>query len=154
MIQAWRIVPTTRAKHAFDGEGARLYGGRWNSPGLPLVYTAGSRALAALEILVHLQPTDTPPAYARIEVVFPEDLVQTIPPELFGQEDLGPAVQPDTQNAGDAWIRAMSSPVLSVPSAIIPEEPNYLLNPRHPRFPEITRQTPEIWCLDPRLVNM
>lgn len=55
MIRSWRLVQADYAAHAFDGEGARLYGGRWNSPGQCAVYTAGSLALAALEVLVHLK---------------------------------------------------------------------------------------------------
>ena len=55
MIQSWRLVHARYVAHTFDGEGARLYGGRWNSPGRPAVYTVGSLALAALEVLVHLK---------------------------------------------------------------------------------------------------
>ena len=54
MIRAWRIVKTRYSADAFSGEGARLYGGRWNSPGVAMVYTAGSKSLATLEVLVHL----------------------------------------------------------------------------------------------------
>lgn len=54
--RAWRIVKEKHAATAFSGEGARLYGGRWNSVGTSLVYTSGTKALAALESLVHLNP--------------------------------------------------------------------------------------------------
>jgi len=75
MMTAWRIVPEQWAATAFDGEGARLHGGRWNSPGKPAVYLADTRALAALEVLVHLNPAMAALRYQMIEVSFPPSLV-------------------------------------------------------------------------------
>ena len=74
MITAWRITKARHAGHAFDGEGARLAGGRWTSPGLRVVYTAENAALAALEVLVHLDVAARP-AYALVPCTFPRDLV-------------------------------------------------------------------------------
>ncbi len=151
MPSAWRIVAGHRAENPFDGEGARRNGGRWNRPGTPVVYTAGSRALAALEMLVHLDRA-TPLRFLLIEVSIPPHLVgrlSRLPPVAALRS---PAIQPATRDAGEAWLAAGKSPVLEIPSAIIPEEPNYLLNPLHPRFAEIGTGTPHPFAFDPRLL--
>lgn len=153
MITAWRIVPLNWADTAFDGEGARLYGGRWNSQGHAAVYLADSRALAALEVLVHLNPAMTTLKYQMIEVSFPKALVQTIDIEPLAAALTSAAVQPTTQNAGDAWLTEARAPVLQVTSSIIPEEPNYVLNPRHPQFTRIKIGTSKPFAFDPRLLG-
>jgi RES domain-containing protein len=120
-VLAWRVCREPFAD--LNGEGARRYGGRWNSPGQPVVYAAASAALAVLEARVHL---DLPPE------LLPEDyLLLTI--------DLGDipievvATFLDSPEAfGDAWLRAQRTPVLQVPSFIVPESFNLLLNPQHP----------------------
>lgn len=155
MPQAWRIVTRKRVQGAFDGEGARLFGGRWNSPGKPMVYLAGSRALAALEMLVHLHPAMAGKmTFARFSVEFPPRFVE----ELDSREgpvfdSFGPSVSPLTQAAGDAWLKNGIKPLLRVPSAIIPEEPNYLLNPRHPACSELLISEAETFSFDPRLLS-
>lgn len=152
-MTAWRIVPTNWADTAFDGEGARLYGGRWNSPGHAAVYLADSRALAALEVLVHLNPAMTTLKYQMIEVSFPKALVQTIDIEPLAAALTSAAVQPATQHAGDAWLTEARSPVLQVISSIIPEEPNYVLNPRHPQFTRIKIGSSKPFAFDPLLLG-
>jgi RES domain-containing protein len=78
MIHAWRIAKARRARTAFSGIGARKYGGRWNSPGVAMVYTAGSASLAILEMLVHLQSDELMQNYVVFDVVFDEALVSEI----------------------------------------------------------------------------
>ena len=155
MPEAWRIVPAARASNAFNGEGARLYGGRWNRPGHRAVYLGGSRALAALELLVHINPTHQRLLYLRFTVRIPSGLVErldeTALPDDFGH---GGPIDPRTQAIGDDWLRGATKPVLRVPSAIIPEEPNYLLNPSHPDFPQIAITEPERFAFDPRLIDV
>jgi len=153
MITAWRIVPQQWANSAFDGEGARLYGGRWNSPGQAAIYLADSRALAALEVLVHLNPAMTTLQYQMIEVSFPTSLVQTIDLEPLAAALASPAVSPATQHAGDAWLAEARAPVLQVTSSIITEEPNYVLNPKHPKFARIKIGTSKPFAFDPRLLG-
>lgn len=153
MITAWRIVPLSWADTAFDGEGARLYGGRWNSPGQAAVYLADSRALAALEVLVHLNPTMTALKYQMIEVSFPKTLVQTIDIEPLGTALASPSLHPATQHAGDTWLTEAHAPVLQVTSSIITEEPNYVLNPKHPKFDRITIGASKPFAFDPRLLG-
>lgn len=153
MLQAWRIVKRRHADKAFDGEGARLYGGRWNSPGVPVVYLAESRALAALEILAGLQSRESLQAYVLIKVRFEKKLVEQLPLDsLPGKWRTSPP-QPDTQALGDLWVREARSAVLRVPSAVIPDEFNFLLNPAHPEFVTIEVSKPISFDLDPRLTE-
>ena len=73
--EAWRIVKTKHAAQAFDGEGARLYGGRWNSPGHRVVYSSSTVSLAVLEILVHLETSIALPAYSLFSIQLDESLI-------------------------------------------------------------------------------
>ena len=148
-LQAWRIVKEKHAATAFSGEGARLYGGRWNSAGVGLVYTSGTQALAALESLVHLNP----PVifkYAAIPVEFDAALVEKAPALPADWADQ-PA-PPSTQAIGDLWAKEARSAVLQLPSVIIPGESNYLLNPAHPDFKKISIGKPAAFAFDPRLL--
>ena len=77
MPRVWRITKTKHADGAFEGEGARLYGGRWSSPGTRIVYAAESLALAVLEVLVHLQHTPTLSAYCVFTIDFPDECLST-----------------------------------------------------------------------------
>jgi RES domain-containing protein len=146
---AWRLVKERHARAAFDGEGARLFGGRWNSQGTRMVYTADTPSLAVLEVLVHLQATAPLAGYVLIEVRVPEALVETLadPPD-----DWRRLPAPDsTRRAGDAWIRAARSVALSVPSLVSPEERLLLLNPSHDDFRRVTIGKPRPFEIDPRL---
>jgi len=151
MVQAWRIVSSRWADTAFDGEGARRFGGRWNSPGCPVVYLAGSRALAALETLVHLSPAIAArQEFVRFEVRIPKNLIRRLEPQSLSFD---PFVSPETQAIGDAWLAENKALALEVPSAVVPEEPNFLLNIRHPRFEQIGIGEAEPFAFDPRLVS-
>ncbi|OYW21765.1 MAG: hypothetical protein B7Z52_00430 [Burkholderiales bacterium 12-64-5] len=148
-LQAWRIVKEKHATTAFSGEGARLYGGRWNSKGVSLVYTSSTQALAALESLVHLNPPVVF-TYAVIAIEFDAALVEKVTALPPGWADK-PA-RPTTRDIGDLWARELRSAVLQLPSVIIPTEANYLLNPAHPDFKEILIGTPTPFAFDPRLL--
>lgn len=118
-----------------DGDGARLYGGRWNSPGVPLVYCAPALSLAALEVLVHLPPEmrrpGQLPALAAVELDVPDALVVTA-------DDLpDPADLRATRTFGDTWAAGRSTLGLLVPSRVVPLEYNVLLNPMHPASADI-----------------
>lgn len=153
MLRAWRIVKRRHAGGAFDGEGARLYGGRWNSPGVPVVYVAESRALAALEILAGLQSRATLDAYVLIEVHFAEALVEDLRPDSIPDGWRTSPPRPETQAIGDRWVREARSPVLRIPSVLIPAESNFVLNPAHPGFGTIEIQDPTSFEFDPRLTG-
>lgn len=149
-MRVWRI---TRRRHAaFDGEGARLYGGRWNLPGRPLVYCSEHLSLAALEVLVHTDPDLLPPDLVAVPAEIPDDLTMA----RWRAEDLPAGWRgypaPETlQVAGSEWWEDGDAAVLSVPSAVIPEEHNLLLHPLHPDFEEIRVGEPRPFAFDPRL---
>ena len=151
MITVWRMLKTKYIHDAFSGEGARRYGGRWNSPGSAIVYTSESVSLAILEIVVHLGRPSSPPNYSVIKVTFEDSLVEEIDPILLPPswaETSNPTI---CQGLGDLWIKARRSVALKVPSAVVKTEYNYLLNPAHPDFSNITMGTAEAIILDGRL---
>ncbi|WP_269524669.1 RES family NAD+ phosphorylase [Coraliomargarita parva] len=146
-------MPAARANHAFDGEGAQRFGGRWNSLGLPAVYLAESRALAALETLVHLNDLAQRISFVRFKVEIPEKLLAS--PELSQLRPFlkSASILPQTRAFGDTWLRAGAQPALRIASAIIPEEFNYLLNPLHPDFDRVRIGKAEPFAFDPRLLD-
>jgi RES domain-containing protein len=132
MLSVWRLTTARFARSAFSGEGARLYGGRWHRKGVPLVYTASTQSLAMLEMLVQDEPLRA--RYVMIEARIPKAV--TI--ERLRIDDLGSVAARETLQAlGTEWARKGTSAVLAVPSAVIPAETNYLLNPLHPDFRRI-----------------
>jgi RES domain-containing protein len=155
-LVAWRIVQRRFAKEAFSGEGARRYGGRWNSPGIAIVFTAQSLALAALEILVHVDSEKLLAKYLAIPVTIEENLVI----HLDASEELNlprnwhaqPASMA-TRHLGDKWAREGNSAVLRVPSAVIPSESNFLLNPAHADFNKLIVGKPATFEFDPRFTK-
>lgn len=153
MITTWRIVKARRAETAFDGEGARLAGGRWNSPGTALVYTSSSAALAVLEMLVHLGQGDVLPSYVLILCSFAESLVGNARAKDLPPDWLSYPAPPALQQVGDEWIVGARSAVLRVPSVIVPREFNFLLNPAHREFRRVRIGTPEPFNLDLRLLR-
>ena len=153
MIRAFRLCKTKHLASAFTGEGARLFGGRWNSPGLPMVYTSSSLSLATLEVLVHLED---PEAFARLfswtPLEIPDDLIETLDETKLPKGWCANETNHTSRSIGDAWLRSTRTVVLSVPSVVTPGEWNYLLNPAHPRFSEIRIGDPKPFQPDPRLV--
>ncbi len=150
-LTVWRITHRRWATSAFSGEGARLAGGRFNSVGVPVVYTSATRALAMLEILVQVDQRSRLDDHVSIPATFSDRLV-----EIADAVDLpdGWDNVPDTEAAtafGDAWQRGRRSVVLRVPSVIVPGEHNYLLNPEHPGFAGVTIGAPAPARFDPRL---
>lgn len=149
-VRAFRVVKKRWAKAAFDGEGARLWGGRWNSPGRPAVYCAGHVSLAILEVVVHADLV-LAPHYVVIPVEFDETLVESVDevrlPASWRRHPAPGAVVA----LGDAWLREGRSAVLCVPSVVVPTEPNFILNPLHPDFREIEIGKPEVLEVDARL---
>lgn len=115
-----------------------------------MVYLASSRALGALELLVHLDSATLPSSFVCIPVSFQGSLVESLDPSLLPSNWHAPDV-PRLQVLGDEWIASRRSLVLEVPSAVIPQESNYLLNPQHPDFRCVTIHSPESFQFDPRL---
>lgn len=153
MPQAWRITKEKYAAKAFDGEGARLQGGRWSSAGTRIVYTAGSQPLAILEILVHLQQIEVLSSYVVFDVVFPEKFVETLDPGSLPKNWRVSPAPPATLAIGDDWIKKSASAVLRVPSVIVPSEYNFLINPAHSAFGGITIGAAKPLDVDARLLK-
>lgn len=151
MPRGWRITKSSLASTAFDGEGARLHGGRWNSPGTAVVYTAQSESLAALELLVHLQSSHLLLSYCSIAADFDAALIEAVDPASLPadwRESPAPAA---LQEIGDRWVTERRSVVLQVPSAIVPSEVNYLIAPGHRDFRRVRLSSVRPFALDPRL---
>lgn len=152
MIRVYRIVTPTHAEDAFSGEGARLFGGRWNPPGWPLVYTAATRSLALLEMLAQDQPLHA--RYAFIPAGVPAGVrITRLDGAELPREWRKPAARSRLQQLGREWLERGDAVVLSVPSAVLPQEQNFLLNPRHPHFAKITIGTAEALDTDSRLLR-
>ena len=153
MITSWRIVTREYAAAAFDGEGARLHGGRWSSVGVRVVYTSSSAALAALELLVRVKRREPLRKYMLFACTFDEALVETLERTALPKEWRGNPPPPALQAAGDTWVREGRTAVLQVPSAVIETESNYLLNPGHGDFGKIAVAEPVPFALDLRLLT-
>jgi RES domain-containing protein len=153
MRRGWRILKTSRAATAFDGEGARLHGGRWNSPGTAVVYTSESLSLAVLELLVHLQATRLLGSYCSIAVDFDDALVDAVEAAALPRGWTRYPAPSALQEIGDQWVAGRRSVVLRVPSAVVPGESNFLLNPGHPDFARVVIGPPRPFVLDPRLTE-
>jgi RES domain-containing protein len=151
-LRVWRLADERYA--SFDGEGARLAGGRWNLRGTPVVYVSESLSLAVLEYSVNVDPRFAPAGLVSIEAEIPGDL----PTKTIGIEDLPTkwSVHPPPEELarlGTEWASAASTAVLVVPSALVPEERNFVLNPRHPDFLRIAIHAPKPFPLGPRILK-
>ena len=146
----WRLNRLAFAP-GLDGEGARLAGGRWNSVGVPVIYTASSLALAALEAFVHFPPDERKkadlPRLIAVGLIVPDELVTACDITML-QRGYGIL---DCQIAGDKWSMGKTSLGLAVPSQVIPRENNILLNPRHPDMAQVVIEETEDFAFDDRL---
>lgn len=150
-VVAWRIVQKRFVKTAFTGEGARRFGGRWNSPGRAVIYTAESQALAALEMLVHLDSERPLQHYVAIPVTIYEQLISKVRASELPKNWRAYPTTGATRSIGDDWLVRGTSPVLQVPSTVIPSECNFLLNPAHRQFRKLRVGKPRPFQFDPRL---
>ena len=151
IITAWRVVKREFAVAAFDGEGARLFGGRWHSIGRAVVYTSASTSLGLLEQMVHTEE-DLLPFYLTIPVTFDAGLVETIDPVRLPWSWQSSPPPYELQQIGDEWVDSMQSCILEVPSVIVPHESNFILNPNHPDFASLEIGDPMALEVDSRLV--
>lgn len=152
MLRVWRLCQAAQQATAFSGDGARRYGGRWNPRGLPAVYAAATQSLAALEILVHVDTDLVPNDF----MLFAVDIPESVPVTRIMLEDLEPDWRSEypprsLQARGSVWLQSLVSAVLEVPSAIIPVEHNFILNPLHPDFQRLVIHPPEPFICDRRL---
>lgn len=151
-MRLWRI---TRARHQrLDGEGARLYGGRWSSEGSAVVYLASSLSLAALEYLVHVDVADVPQDLVALAVEVPDDTsIEAVDAATLPDGWRVIADHPACVAHGDAWMEAARSLLLQVPSAIVPHESNYLFNPAHSGAARARVASSTPFAFDPRLLG-
>ena len=152
-MRIWRICRACHAAEAFSGEGARRYGGRWNSRGVPMVYASESLALAAIELFVHLEPNQQPQDLVSIAALLPEgEPAQRLEPDRlpagWRTDDLEPL-----RSLGDTWIAGKSSLAIEVPSAALRPEWNVLVNPLHPRVNEVQVDSPQPFAFDARMFS-
>lgn len=153
MIKAWRIFQAKHAGQALSGQGARQFGGRWNSKGTAVVYASSSLALGLLEIMAGLDDyAALLSGYQYLELEFPAELVET-PPAGNLPEDWPRPGHPGLKAIGDEWVRQGRSAVLEVPSAVLPPQANYLLNPAHRDFARITAGPALALPVDSRLIK-
>lgn len=152
MPTVYRICKTKLVGNAFDGEGAFRYGGRWNSRGTRIVYAAENLSLAALEIIVHLDDDAMLLEYSYIPADVPAELILQVEDFRSLPENWNHSPAPVVvQQIGDEWARELPSAVLEVPTAIVPLEKNYLLNPAHADFSKIVLGEAKKFEFDERL---
>lgn len=151
----WRIA---RQKYqGLDGEGARLNGGRWNNEGRPVVYASTTLSLAALEYLVHVEPLLAPSDLVAIEIELPDDhhAGAQVEPSQFPSGDWQQYPAPEWQaELGDLWVDDGTFLWLAVPSVIVPQEYNVLINPRHSRMGEVRVLSTHSFGFDQRLFKL
>jgi RES domain-containing protein len=155
-LTGWRIAAVEYAaspSQMMSGEGAYLFGGRWNSKGVKVVYLGSSLAQAAMELLIHLGRADILKGYHKMKVFFPEEVVQHIAPSDLPKDWREPTMASSVQAVGDQWIVENSSLILQVPSAAVSGEYNYLFNPQHPDIDRATFGEITAFTFDPRLVK-
>jgi RES domain-containing protein len=150
-LLAYRISKAAYADTIWSGIGARDFGGRWNSKGVAVVYTAGNRSLAAVEQLVHLVKPRVLAGYVMASITFDDAKVQRIDPPDLPANWNDPVAPPELKRLGDDWVAAGRFAVLAVPSAVIPGEVNYLFNPAHREFHGFAKSEPEPFVYDSRL---
>jgi RES domain-containing protein len=150
-VKVWRLSIFDERGRAFDGEGARLYPGRWNQEGIAVVYTSVHLSLAALELLVHLEPRHLHRKLFAFSADMPDEWVETVPPSRLPRGWAAAAPTAATRALGSEWARSGRTAGLALPSAVVPQELNVLLNPAHPGFTELKVEGPVPFSIDPRL---
>lgn len=151
-MKAYRLIKAKYASDPLDPYGAKLHGGRWNSKGTPAVYASDSIALAALEKLVHLHRAGVLNHFVLCIISIDDDSLMTLAEDVLPadwRDDPPPA---STAIIGDEWLTRGESLALAVPSTIVPQQSNLLINPEHPDFSELaTAVTVEPFIFDARL---
>ena len=151
MSRVYRILRKRYAKTPFDGEGAYRYGGRWSSAGIRLVYASEHLSLAMIEYFVHLDRDDPPPDLVVAAADVPDDVSRvTVSPGRLPATWRQTPAPPELAAIGDRFARKRRDAILIVPSALAPDEANWLLNPDHLDFRRIRIHSPEPFTYDTR----
>jgi RES domain-containing protein len=153
-MRVWRLCQERFASAAFTGDGARLYGGRWHRAGMPAIYTSSTLSLAALDVLVHFDHELAPARFVAFPVSIPTAVrLQRLSAKQLPRNWRALPAPDETQDLGSKWLKSRKSVGLIVPSALVPQERNVLLDPTHPDFARLRIGTPEPFSFDPRLVR-
>lgn len=144
-------MPPRHASTAFSGEGAIRYGGRWNPPGVRVVYTSSSVALAVLEVLAYRKATKPLPPRLLFRVHLAAGQVRQLEPSALPEDWNAYPYPTSTQRVGAAWVDEGATVALAVPSVLVPQEANVVLNCAHPDFPGLRVEGPEPFPFEPRL---
>jgi RES domain-containing protein len=154
MAAAWRLTPPAYA-HLLDGEGSSVAGGRWNSPGRPVLYTSSHLSLSVLEVFVHFPPAlrDRLPELEAVRIAVPDD-ASGVEISIGQFEGLMTTSDPlaACRALGDEWLARGSALVLKAPSVVVSEELNVMLNPAHVQMREVRIESSRRFHFDPRLV--
>jgi RES domain-containing protein len=153
MPSGWRIYKARHRDGGFSGEGARRGGGRWNSVGVALVYLSEHQSLAALEVFLQPQPLSSDDQYIVAAAEWDKALVEEVSASQLPPDWRVLPSGPGTAAIGDQWVKEGRSAALALPSAIIPAERNFLLNPAHPDFRRIRIGKPAPFSFDPRMLH-
>ena len=152
-MRVWRLVRSRFAQDPYGGAGAALGGGRWNSRGLYVAYAAWSRSLAMLELLVHVARDQAPDDLVFVGAEIPDDAIQDLNVASLPEGWRRTPPPLELRAVGDAGVRQTRTLALRVPSAIVPQEHNLLINPEHPQFRNMTLEPPEAAFIDARLIR-
>ncbi len=153
-MRVWRICREPFGADALEGRGGIVTSGRWHTRGRPVVYASQSLALAALEVLVHVDRAIAPADLVQLEIDVPDDLeIHQIHVRGLPKDWISYPAPPRLQRMGDRWLSAGTTPVLQVPSSLIPEESNYLLNPQHVDARRFSVVAIRPFKYDPRLTS-
>ena len=147
----YRLVPLRHSRTAFTGEGASLAGGRWDSPGVRVVYTSSSITLTVLEVLAYRKARAPLPTRHLFRVTLEADHITWVPPAHLPPDWMAYPHPASTQAIGDAWVTTGASLTLAVPSVLAPPESNILLNCAHPDFAHLRIDGPEEFPFNHRL---
>lgn len=151
-MQLWRIAREIHCDTALNGVGGLMVAGRWHRRGHPILYTSSSAALAALEVLVHVEPLQAPDDLRLLRLELPDDLaIETLDPARLPEDWRSLPSPQSTQAIGSDWLEGRSSAALRVPSVIVPVDSNVLLNPRHPDMARVRISSNEAFRFDSRL---
>jgi RES domain-containing protein len=152
-MRVWRICRKPYVDTALDGIGGMYTSGRWHSKGNPIVYTASSAALAALAVLVHVDPLTAPADLRLLAIELPDDLsIEVIEPITLPEGWHSVPAPAALQTIGSSWLMSGRTAALNVPSAVIKVERNFLLNPRHPEVQRVRILSDEAFSFDTRLL--
>jgi RES domain-containing protein len=133
-MQVYRLIKAVYADDPLSPQGAKQYGGRWNSKGVGTVYASDSIALAALEKLVHLHSHEVLNHFVLCVITLPDEAIMTLADDSLPSDWRDDPIPASTQAIGDEWLASEQSLALAVPSTVIPEQFNLILNPNHPDF--------------------